>query len=98
MIQKYLQQIGNPEKFVTEGRYMLSDPHQGEIDLYWKGEHIWGIFDAMDPCLGFNVSAKIRDVVRLREVPLEFIKIPPENPVLWTGMKDASARGRKNIN
>jgi len=25
-----------------------------------------------------------------------FIKIPPENPVLWTGMKGASAEGRKN--
>jgi len=28
-----------------------------------------------------------------RAVP--FIKIAPENPVLWTGMKDASAEGRK---
>jgi len=25
----------------------------------------------------------------------QFIKIAPENPVLWTGMKDASAEGRK---
>jgi hypothetical protein len=25
----------------------------------------------------------------------QFIKIAPENPVLWTGMKDASAKGRK---
>ena len=27
-----------------------------------------------------------------------FIKIAPENPVLWTGMKGASAKGRKNLN
>jgi len=24
-----------------------------------------------------------------------FIKVAPENPVLWTGMKDASAESRK---
>jgi hypothetical protein len=27
-----------------------------------------------------------------------FIKIAPENPVLWTGMKGASAKGRKRFN
>ena len=26
-----------------------------------------------------------------------FIKIAPENPVLWTGMKGVSAKGRKNV-
>ena len=26
---------------------------------------------------------------------LDFIKIAPENPVLWTGMKGVSAKGRK---
>jgi hypothetical protein len=26
----------------------------------------------------------------------KFIKIAPENPVLWTGMKGASAENRKN--
>jgi hypothetical protein len=28
---------------------------------------------------------------------LFFIKTVPENPVLWTGMKGASAKGRKNV-
>jgi len=27
-----------------------------------------------------------------------FIKIAPENPVLWTGMKGASAKGRRKSN
>ena len=27
-----------------------------------------------------------------------FIRIAPENPVLWTGMKGVSAKGRKNLN
>ncbi len=26
-----------------------------------------------------------------------FIKIAPENPVLWTGMKGVSAKGRWNV-
>jgi len=29
---------------------------------------------------------------------LIFIKIVPENPVLWTGMKGASAKGKKKVN
>ena len=29
---------------------------------------------------------------------LEFIKIGPENPVLWTGMKGVFAKSRKNLN
>jgi hypothetical protein len=29
---------------------------------------------------------------------LKFIKITPENPVLWTGMKGVSAEGRKKLN
>jgi len=29
-------------------------------------------------------------------VKLEFIKLASENPVLWTGMKGASAGSRKN--
>jgi hypothetical protein len=28
--------------------------------------------------------------------PPDFIKTTPENPVLWTGMKGASAESRKN--
>jgi hypothetical protein len=28
----------------------------------------------------------------------QFIEIAPENPVLWTGMKGASAEGRKKTN
>jgi hypothetical protein len=31
----------------------------------------------------------------IRDWSLKFIKVAPENPVLWTGMKGASARGRK---
>jgi hypothetical protein len=33
---------------------------------------------------------------RYQELSSLFIKIAPENPVLWTGMKGASAESRKN--
>jgi hypothetical protein len=33
-----------------------------------------------------------------RASDLKFIKIAPENPVLWTGMKGVSAKSRKNLN
>lgn len=51
MIQKYLQQTGNPAKGVVEGHYMLSDPYNGKIDLYWKGRNIWGIVNVSDASL-----------------------------------------------
>jgi len=43
---------------------------------------------------------KIRNLKRNHLVywSLEFIKIAPENPVLWTGMKGVSAKSRKNLN
>ena len=51
MIQKYLQQTGNPAKDVVEGHYTLSDPYHGKIDLFWKGRNIWGILDMSDASL-----------------------------------------------
>jgi hypothetical protein len=51
MIQKYLQQAGSPAKDVVEGRYVLSDPYNGEINLQWKGRNIWGILNVSDASL-----------------------------------------------
>jgi len=51
MIEKYLQQARSPGQNISEGRYNISDPYHGEIDLCWKGEYIWGIFNAKDPAL-----------------------------------------------
>ena len=47
-IEKYLQTIKSPRKDTTEGRFILSDPHHGEIDLHWKGRYIWGIININD--------------------------------------------------
>jgi hypothetical protein len=51
VIQKYLQQIGSPPKDVTEGRYTLPDPYQGEVDLFWKGKRVWGVLNVSEPAL-----------------------------------------------
>lgn len=51
MIQKYLKQVGNPEKNIAEGRHTILDPHHGEIDLQWKGKYIWGILNISDASL-----------------------------------------------
>jgi len=54
MIQKYLKQIASPEKNIVEGRYAISDPYHGEIDLDWRGKYIWGILNINDPTLRSN--------------------------------------------
>jgi hypothetical protein len=51
MIQKYMERAGKTEKNVIEGRYLIPDPHHGEVDLYWKGRNIWGIVNMNDVSL-----------------------------------------------
>jgi hypothetical protein len=51
MIQMYLKQTGNLETKVEEGRFQLKDPYHGEMDFYWKGNHIWGALDLADEAL-----------------------------------------------
>ncbi len=51
IIQKYLEQTGKSGKGIREGRYLISDPHHGEIDLYWRGRYLWGILNLADPDL-----------------------------------------------
>ncbi len=48
MIRNYLEQIEKSGAKVVEGRHTLSDPHHGEIDLYWRGTNIWGILNLND--------------------------------------------------
>jgi hypothetical protein len=55
IIQKYLRQIKNPEREVTERRYTVSDPHHGVIDLFWRGAYIWGAVDLADADLRSKV-------------------------------------------
>jgi hypothetical protein len=38
MVEKYLQQIREPDKDISEGRHTISDPYHGVVDLFWKGK------------------------------------------------------------
>jgi len=51
MIEKYLQTIKSPIKEIREGRYTLSDPHHGEIELQWQGRYLWGIINLNEASL-----------------------------------------------
>jgi hypothetical protein len=48
MIRKYVEQTRSPRKDLGEGRYTLSDPHHGEIELHWQGAYLWGILSLND--------------------------------------------------
>lgn len=61
MIQKYLEQTGKAEKSIAEGRYLIRDPHHGEIELYWRGKYIWGIFNLLDSNLRSKYLKLIED-------------------------------------
>ncbi len=51
MVQKYVDQMVKTEKNVTEGRYLIPDPHHGEIELQWQGAYLWGILSSSNPDL-----------------------------------------------
>ena len=48
IIKRYLRQVKHPDRKASEGRYRVSDPHHGVIDLFWKGSYIWGAVDLAD--------------------------------------------------
>ncbi len=67
MMEKYLQMIKSPSKEITEGRYTLSDPHHGAIDLNWKGRYISGIIGNVTQSLKSKYFEKI--LVHLEKIP-----------------------------
>jgi hypothetical protein len=60
MIQKYLEQTPKMDKSVEEGRYTISDPHHGEIDLTWRGAYLWGTLNLSDFDLDQSIQASGR--------------------------------------
>ncbi|MBM4313264.1 MAG: hypothetical protein FJ122_05015 [Deltaproteobacteria bacterium] len=55
IIKKYLRQVKHPERKASEGRYTVSDPHHGVVDLFWKDAYIWGAVDLADADLRSKV-------------------------------------------
>ncbi len=50
MMEKYLARTKNEAK-AAEGPYRLKDPYHGQLELFWKGSHIWGVLDLDDAAL-----------------------------------------------
>lgn len=49
MMEKYFRQVEHQEKDLKEDRYTIRDPHHGEIELSWKGKHIFGVLEMDKP-------------------------------------------------
>ena len=67
MVQKYLRQIGKTGEDIQEGRQTLSDPHHGEVDLFWKGRFIWGVLDLGDASLRTKYLALFEEGLQNRK-------------------------------
>ncbi len=50
-LQKFFQQLKRPHDNLSEGRYLISDPYHGELELFWKGKYIGGILNPPQPQL-----------------------------------------------
>ena len=44
-LQRYFQQLKQPQDGVAEKRYEISDPYHGNYELFWKGKYIGGILN-----------------------------------------------------
>jgi hypothetical protein len=51
----------------VEGRHLISDPHHGEIDLYWQGRYIWGTLSLTNSDLRFKYLRLIEKGLKKRE-------------------------------
>lgn len=62
MIERYFAQLGKPGTEVTEGSYLLDDPHHGTIALQRRGKYLWGILGLSDA----GLRAKYMELVKKR--------------------------------
>lgn len=44
-LQRYFQQLKRPAETIAEGRYEISDPYHGNLEIFWKGQYIGGILN-----------------------------------------------------
>lgn len=60
MMERYLAQSGGGEGKASEGAHRVKDPYHGEVDVLWKGRHIWGIVDLKDRNLRSQFLQKLK--------------------------------------
>jgi hypothetical protein len=51
MLEGLFGRSRGPGGKVVEGLHHVKDPYHGEIDLFWKGKHLWGTLGLVDPDL-----------------------------------------------
>ncbi|MCX5734309.1 MAG: hypothetical protein NTW68_08290 [candidate division NC10 bacterium] len=64
MLEKYLQQVDPSRKGAVEGPYRLKDPYHGELDLFWRGQSIWGTMSLGDPDLRAKYLKQFEEISR----------------------------------
>jgi len=60
MMEGYLQRTGREAKQAFEGTYQVKDPYHGEVDLFWKGNLIWGVLGLTDLNLRSQYLQKLK--------------------------------------
>jgi hypothetical protein len=74
---------------------LVSQPPQGKGDQRGKDDSNEGLLTV--PSLQTGHQSRLITPFQILDLKF-FIKSAPENPVLWTGMKGASAKGRRKSN
>ncbi len=64
ILDRYLRTLGHPGWKTARMHNAIEDPHHGEIDLVWKGRHIWGILGLEDRKLRVEYTKKLERIVR----------------------------------
>ncbi len=44
-LYRYFQQVKHPQENIKEGRYEISDPYHGNIEIFWTGKYIGGVLN-----------------------------------------------------
>ncbi len=60
MLGKYFQRTGKETPRISEGVYQVKDPYQGEVDIIWKGNSLWGILGLTDSNLRSQYLQKLK--------------------------------------
>lgn len=66
MVRAYLGKSGKRPEKVEEGRFRLKDPYHGEMDFYWKGNHLWGALDLADEALRDRALTRMAEALEKR--------------------------------
>jgi len=61
MLERYLKESGEVVAGIAEGRHRVKDRYHGEMELLWKGRHVWGTMSLDDAALRAKYLRQIED-------------------------------------